>query len=183
MSAGQTFTLSRDCPSIQIPSGESLLLPKGTQGAIMQSLGGTYTVTTDRGMVRIDGRDADAMGLEVQENVKTETPVAENPEQVEQQVWEKLKTVYDPEVPVNVVDLGLVYGCVVKPVESGAYRVEIKLTLTAPGCGMGDVLRRDAQVRVEEIGGVKEATVELVLEPPWDKSKMSEGAKLQLGMF
>ena len=115
MSAGQSFTLNRECPAIQIPSGESTLLPEGTQGMIMQSLGGTHTVTTNLGMVRIDGKDADALGLEV-EKAKESEAVADpqNVQHLEELVWEKLKSVYDPEIPVNVVDLGLVYDIQVK---------------------------------------------------------------------
>ena len=182
MSPRETITLSRDCVAVEIPYGTKTVLAKGTQVMLEQSLGGSHTVLTDRGaMVRIDGKDADALGLAAAEAKAGEHPVAANPKELEKLVWEQLKTCYDPEIPVNIVDLGLVYG-VVAEVEGG-YKVDVTMTLTAPGCGMGDVLKEDAETKIGAIPGVKERTVELVVDPPWDPSRMSDVARLQLNMF
>ncbi len=176
-------TLRRPCEVVQIPSGERMTLPAGTPVRITQSLGGMYTVVTEDGyMVRIDGKDADALGKEATAATQAETPAAATAEELEKQVWEQLKTIYDPEIPVNVVELGLVYVCQVTPVEGG-FAVTVQMSLTAPGCGMGDVLRLDAQSKIRKLAGVKDVQVEIVMDPPWDRSRMSEAAKLQLGMF
>jgi probable FeS assembly SUF system protein SufT len=156
------------------------MLPAGASVRIMQSLGGTYTVITDRGnMVRISGRDADAMGMEPEASPAE----ADSDKPIEELVWDQLKTIYDPEIPVNIVDLGLVYECRVGPLSSGGYSVDVQMTLTAPGCGMGDVLRADALNKIAHVPGVKHVNVEVVIDPPWDQSMMSEAAKLQLGMY
>jgi probable FeS assembly SUF system protein SufT len=183
MKSHEAITLTRDCEAIQIPSGSKMVLPAGTVVMITQSLGDTYTVTTDHGyMVRISGKDADAMGLER----TAAAPVATEPqgrEDLEKLVWDQLRTCYDPEIPVNIVDLGLVYQCSVSPLEGGGQRAEVKLTLTAPGCGMGGVLAADAQAKIEGLPGIREAVVEVVFEPPWNPSMMSEAARLELGMM
>lgn len=189
--------LKRNCQAIQIPSGTPTVLASGTLVRVMQALGGSYTVTTDRGeMARIAGMDVDALGLEVTttstahphlvggEAYTVPSPLAGvRREDVEKLVWDQLKTVYDPEIPVNVVDLGLVYRCQLTPLAAGGNTVEVQLTLTAPGCGMGDVLKADAETKIRSVPGVKEASVTLVLEPPWNPSMMSEAAKLELGML
>jgi probable FeS assembly SUF system protein SufT len=179
------FKLKRDCDATQIPSGLRMRLREGTEVAVTQSLGGSYTVITDEGyMVRVDGKDADALGLEAA--AKQEAAACAEPEsqaEVEKMVWARLKTCFDPEIPVNIVDLGLVYECCVSPLEAGGYRVGIKMTLTAPGCGMGEVLRADVDSKVRSIPGVKTADVGLVWDPPWDRDKLSEAAKLQLGLL
>jgi probable FeS assembly SUF system protein SufT len=184
MKSHEPITLTRDCEAIQIPSGAKMVLPAGTIVMITQSLGDTYTVTTDHGyMVRISGKDADAMGLER----TAATPVTSEPprgaEELEKLVWDQLRTCYDPEIPVNIVDLGLVYQCSVTALESGGQRAEVKLTLTAPGCGMGGVLAADAQAKIEALPGISEANVEVVFDPPWNPSMMSEAARLELGMM
>ena len=184
MKGHEAITLTRDCEAIQIPSGSKMVLPAGTVVMITQSLGDTYTVTTEHGyMVRIAGKDADAMGLErtAAKPVAAETP--KGSEDLEKLVWDQLRTCYDPEIPVNIVDLGLVYQCSVAPLEGGGQRAEVKLTLTAPGCGMGGVLAADAQAKIEALPGIREASVEVVFEPPWNPSMMSEAAKLELGMM
>jgi len=184
MKPHESITLTRDCDAIQIPSGAKMVLPAGTLVMITQSLGDTYTVTTDHGyMVRIAGKDADAMGLE-----RTSVPAAaaeapQGAEDLEKQVWDQLRTCYDPEIPVNIVDLGLVYECAVTPLDGGGHRAEVKLTLTAPGCGMGGVLAADAQGKIESLPDIREANVEVVFEPPWNPSMMSEAARLELGMM
>ena len=174
----EQVTLSRDCTAVQIPSGEPTPLKKGDAVTVTQALGGSYTVLTDMGlMVRIDGADADAIGKE-----KAAAPVVSEEGGVDKAVWDQLKTVFDPEIPVNIVDLGLVYECKLVDRPEGGKDVEIKLSMTAPGCGMGDVLKADAESRVKAVPGITDARVEIVWDPPWDMSKMSEAAKLQLGM-
>lgn len=173
--------LSRDCDGIQIPDGHRIHLTAGSSVRISQSLGGSYTVITDWGaMVRISDRDADALGKEVVAKAEGQESASSKP--LSEQVWEKLRTCYDPEIPVNIVELGLVYLCEVSALPSGKNRVEIKFTLTAPGCGMGDVLRTDIEEKVKALPDIEEVVVDVVFEPAWDRSMMSEVARLQLGM-
>ena len=176
-------TLSRAVEVAAIPYGDRLTLDPGSTVYITQSLGGSYTVMTDRGyMVRIEGKDADAIG---------ETPVAPPTEaevagkSIEQRAWDQLKTCFDPEIPVNIVDLGLVYECSLAPIEGedGQNKATVKFTLTAPGCGMGDYLKMDVQSKLLTVPGIKDADVQVVLDPPWNQSMMSEAARLQLGMM
>lgn len=158
------------------------MLPEGSSVTVIQTLGGSYTVMTENGyMVRIDGKDADALGEQYVKAQVAVMPADPHGPFEESQVWEQLKTVYDPEIPVNIVDLGLVYKCESKPLPEGGYRVEVQMTMTAPGCGMGGVLKEDVRHKVLGLSGVKEADVEVVWEPPWDPSRMSEVARLQLG--
>ena len=180
MGAGEPITLSRACEVIEIPSGIRGTLPAGAVVRIMQSLGSSYTVATNRGyMYRIDARDTDALGL-TNEVPKQASAVQEGIFS-EQMVWDQLKTVYDPEIPVNIVDLGLVYSCVIAPLEQGGNRVHIKMSMTAPGCGMGDVLRTDVETKLSRLPGVKDVHVEVVFDPAWHPGLMSDAAKLQLG--
>jgi probable FeS assembly SUF system protein SufT len=174
--------LKRDCEAALIPSGEKVQLSLGERVLLTQALGGSYTVQTDMGrLARIAAQDADALGFEV----KPASPVPDDGTGSFdlQQVIAQLKTVFDPEIPVNVVDLGLVYACDAHPIEGGGQRVEIKMSMTAPGCGMGDVLKQDARARVQTVPGVTEVDIEIVWDPPWDKGRMSEAARLQLGML
>ena len=175
--------LERDCDVTLIPGGQRLRLHQGDRVIVTQALGGTFTVQTDQGhLARVDGRDADAIGRTIGDgDAGTEAPVS-GPFDLDN-VVEQLKTVFDPEIPINVVDLGLIYECDARPLDGGGHRVEIKMSMTAPGCGMGDVLRDDALARVRTVPGVSEVEVELVWDPPWDMSRMSEAAKLELGMF
>jgi probable FeS assembly SUF system protein SufT len=173
-------TLSRDVEVAAIPYGDRITLTMGTTVFITQALGGSYTAMTDHGyLVRIEGKDGDAIG---------ETPVlpltAEDTKgrSTQDLAWEQLKSCFDPEIPVNIVDLGLVYKCAVAPAESGE-KVLVEFTLTAPGCGMGDFLRQDVQQKLLAIPGVAEADVQVVLDPPWDQSMMSDSARLQLGLM
>src|SRR5215510_155803 len=174
-------TLTRDIEVAAIPYGDRMPLPAGATVFVTQALGGSFTVMTDRGyMVRVEGKDADAIG---------ETPVAA-PSEAEQankplqdQAWDQLKTCYDPEIPVNIVDLGLVYECTVAVQPDGQRVFNVRLTLTAPGCGMGDVLVQDIKQKLEIIPTVAVANVELVFDPPWNQSMMTEAARLQTGMF
>jgi probable FeS assembly SUF system protein SufT len=179
MSASGPITLSRACGVIEIPSGVRGILPAGAVVRIMQSLGSGYTVATDRGyMYRIDAKDTDALGLS---NEPTQAPTVEEGIFSEQMVWDRLKTVYDPEIPVNIVDLGLLYSCVIAPLEQGGNRISIKMSMTAPGCGMGNVLKADVESKLSRLPSVKEVHVEVVFDPPWHPGLMSDAAKLQLG--
>ena len=173
--------LTRDCAATLIPVGQKLALSQGDCVVVTQALGGSFTVRTDMGhLARIDAHDADALGLDGEQT--NEQPLAAGPFEL-QRVIETLKTVFDPEIPVNVVDLGLIYVCEAHPLADGGHRVEIKMSMTAPGCGMGDVLKGDARAKVQALAGVTEVDVEIVWDPPWDASRMSEAAQLQLGML
>jgi probable FeS assembly SUF system protein SufT len=173
------INLNRECDVVQIPSGARGKLPAGTPVRIMQSLSGSYTVSTDLGyMCRIDGKDSDALGLS---NAEASKPAPQGAFS-EEMVWGQLKTVYDPEIPVNIVDLGLIYSCVVTPCDEGGHKVHVKMSMTAPGCGMGDVLKADVQGKLSRLPEVKEVQVEVVFEPAWHMGLMSEAAKLQLGL-
>jgi probable FeS assembly SUF system protein SufT len=179
---GQRIDLERDVDAIQIPEGTRLRLEKGHPVYIMQVLGGMFTVETEGGfLARIDGRDADAIGQEVPPERK---PVElSDQKSVEDYVWEQLRTCYDPEIPVNIVELGLIYEVRVIPFDGGGNRVDVQMTLTAPGCGMGEILKQDIETKIIEIADVKVASVEIVFDPAWEASMMSEAARLQLGMM
>jgi len=186
MKMSERVTLSRDCEAIQIPNGTVITLPAGSEVRIMQALGGTYTVMTSNGyLVRIAGTDADALGKEPsptsQQTEESAAPLGAA--EIEQLVWDQLKTCYDPEIPVNIVDLGLVYHCQVTPLSEGEHRVEVKFTLTAPGCGMGGVLQTDMERKIMSLPGVADVDVEVVFEPLWNQDMMSEAAKLELGLL
>ncbi len=168
--------IQRDCPARLVPTGDPITIPKGTFVTLTQSLGGTYTVVVQGNMARIDGADADALGFEP-ERLHFE-PRADGKVDVHQ-VHEALATVYDPEIPVNIVDLGLVYRCDVD--EDG--RVQVEMTLTAPGCGMGPVLVQDVKSRISQVPNVTGVEVKLVFDPPWSRDMMSEEAQLELGLF
>lgn len=177
----KTVVISRDVAATMIPAGTPMAIPAGTEVTITQALGGTYTVMGPGIMARIEGRDADALGLAPAE----QKPKAEvsGPVDVDA-IWEQLKTCYDPEIPVNIVDLGLVYDVQVVPEEDGnGNRVEVKMTLTAPGCGMGGVIASDAETKIRELPGVTDARVEVVWDPMWNQSMMSDAARLQLGLM
>ena len=182
-----SLELKREVEAIQIPSGDSIKLPIGMKVIITQSLGGTYTVATDFGLARIQAKDADALGIDPEASKKDQESTSSNiPSDVsdlEGQVWNQLKNVYDPEIPVNIADLGLIYSCRVIPLDGGGFRVEVIMTLTAPGCGMGPVLQQDIETAIKALPGVAAVTVEVVFDPPWSRDMMSEVAKLQLGMF
>jgi probable FeS assembly SUF system protein SufT len=179
----EEVTFSRSAEAIMIPSGERVLVPKGAQATITQSLGGTFTLITDRGlMVRVSGQEVEAIGKAPSES-KDVAAAELTPEKLEEMVWDALKTCFDPEIPVNIVDLGLVYLCELNEAEEGGKDVNIKMTLTAPGCGMGPVLAGDVKMKIEQLPGVRNANVEVVFDPVWDRSMMSEAARLQLGMM
>ena len=173
--------LTRDCEAVQIPQGSILLLPKGTAVDITQTLGGTYTVHAQGGLFRIAAKDADALGIEAV--ISTETKANTTPvEADEKQVWETLRTCFDPEIPVNIVDLGLVYDLQIEKLPSGFSRVNVKMTLTAPGCGMGATIAGDAQQKLLYLEGVEEANVDIVWDPPWHQSMITPAGKKILGL-
>jgi len=176
--------LERECEATLIPSGDRIMIPAGTDLRVMQTLGGNVTVqaVSNGQLLRIDAKDAAVLGEEYAP--KQEAPAAEPAADApydEARVWEQLRTVYDPEIPVNIVELGLVYQCQATSLPEGGQRVDIQMTVTAPGCGMGPVLQDDVRRKVLSVPGVKEANVELVWDPPWDQSRMSEVARLELG--
>jgi probable FeS assembly SUF system protein SufT len=164
-----------------VPQGEKVNLPAGSVGYITQALGGSWTVFVEGNLFRIAGTDADAIGKEPTEPL--ELPAGASDEAVEQLVWKQLRTCFDPEIPINVVDLGLVYEAVVSRREDGERQVDVRMTLTAPGCGMGDILVDDVRTKLELIPTVAEADVELVFDPPWNRSMMSEAARLETGLL
>ena len=181
MSEKELIVLNRDCMALLVPSGARIMLHAGTEVSVTQSLGNSYTVSVYGNLVRIDGKDADALGKAPTDPLAHLPPEAS----VEDKVWYQLKTVFDPEIPVNIVDLGLVYKCDIQPdhEETKFYCVKIEMTLTAPGCGMGPVIAADAKQRILSIPEVKSAEIEIVFDPPWGRSMMSDLAKLELGLF
>jgi probable FeS assembly SUF system protein SufT len=179
-------TTTRAVEALLVPSGERVLFPAGTWLVVQQALGGQFTVMTDMGaLARVDGKDADALGPELVEEMRryeaTRAAATGGPFD-EKRLWEALGTVYDPEIPASIVELGLVYAIDAEPVEGG-HRVRVQMTLTAPGCGIGPVLVDDVRRKLLGAPGVKEAEVELVFDPPWDPSRMTEAARLQLGFM
>jgi probable FeS assembly SUF system protein SufT len=182
MNSSDPVPIARDVEAALIPAGTKVTLLKGESAYITQSLGGSYTVVVNGNMFRIEGKDADALGLQAEvKPASTGAPVAQ--EQIEKEIWNQLRCCYDPEIPVNIVDLGLIYDCHVVPVAPSSFRVEVKMTLTAPGCGMGPMLAQDVQNRVLSLEGVQDVSVELVWDPPWNQAMMTEAAKLQLGLL
>ncbi len=176
--------LSRDCQATVVPSGESVTIPEGSKVNITHQLGGNFTVVWDYGMARIESANADALGEEVK--TAPTVPCASEAHQGapdEAAIWDQLKTVFDPEIPVNIVDLGLVYSMTVKEEEDDTYNVDVTMTLTAPGCGMGPVIAEDAKSKMIEVPGVSEARVELVWDPPWNQDMISEAGKMELGLI
>ena len=201
MNGQEHVVVNRDCRAVEIPQGTPTILPAGSRVRIAQSLGGSHTVMTEHGqLLRLDETSADAIGRGAPPAAPAAVPSAggagvwqagEEDEDgeaglagsVDDRVWAALRTCYDPEIPVNIVDLGLVYTCEVGEAEEGGRRVVVKMTLTAPGCGMGPVLADDVRRKVEAIPGVREAEVEVVFDPQWNQNMMTEAARLQLGLF
>jgi probable FeS assembly SUF system protein SufT len=177
----EPFVVNREVRAVIVPAGAEVTLRPGQAGYITQALGGSFTVYMEGNLFRIAGEDADAIGKEV---VKPpELPPNATEEDVRKLAWEQMRSCYDPEIPINIVDLGLVYDCEVTANEDGTRDIGIRMTLTAPGCGMGEVLVQDVKDKVERIPTVRTANVELVFDPPWNQSMMSEAARLQTGMF
>jgi len=183
MRSNEIVLLRRDCEAVLIPAGTHITLPAGQQVTVTQSLGGSYTCYVEGSLVRIDGKDSDALGKTLTPNEFNESDAEHGGPVDEQLIWQQLATCYDPEIPINIVELGLIYDCSVTPLPDGGNRIDIKMTLTAPGCGMGAILQQDVASKVKTVPNVTEANVEIVFEPPWDQSRMSEAAKLQAGLL
>ena len=177
----EAIVVQRDVKAIAIPAGVEVRLKLGSVGYITQALGGSFTVYIDGNLFRIAGQDADAIGKSTAK--APEVPPGASEEDIKNVIWQQLRTCYDPEIPVNIVDLGLVYECDVSRNEDASRRVDIKMTLTAPGCGMGEVLVADVRDKVQLVPTVAQANVELVFDPPWNQTMMSEEARLQTGMM
>ena len=177
----EPFVVNREIRAVMVPAGTELTLQSGTSGYITQALGGSFTVYIEGNLYRISGEDADAIGKE--RVAPPELPPNATEDDVLKLAWDQMRTCYDPEIPINIVDLGLVYDCSVLANEDGTRSIEVKLTLTAPGCGMGEILVDDVRDKIERIPTVSEARVELTFDPPWNQSMMSEAARLQTGMY
>jgi probable FeS assembly SUF system protein SufT len=179
--SSEPVRFERACAAVLVPQGDVVTLPAGTIGYITQSLGGSWTVFVEGNLMRIAGQDADAIGKEPPAPI--ELPEGASDEDVEALVWRQLRTCFDPEIPVNIVELGLVYSAEVSAGEGGTRRVDVTMTLTAPACGMGDILVEDVRSKIELIPTVAEADVELVFDPPWNRTMMSDVARLETGML
>lgn len=179
--SGDPTALKRDVKAVMIPAGNPVIIPEGTEVQIAQALGGSYTVYLGGQLARIAGKDADALGKEPVKAI--ELPDNATEADIEKLVWEQMKTCFDPEIPINIVDLGLVYRCELKQTDAGERIAEIDMTLTAPGCGMGDVIAYDVKEKVEAVPGITEARVEMTFDPPWNQSMMSDEARLKTGMY
>lgn len=177
----QPIVVQREVKAVAIPAGVEVNLKLGSVGYITQALGGSFTVYIDGNLFRIAGRDADAIGKTV--TVAPEVAPEASDEDIKNVIWQQLKTCYDPEIPVNIVDLGLIYSCDVSKNDDATRTVDIKMTLTAPGCGMGEILVQDVRDKVEIVPTVTHASVELVFDPPWNQTMMSDEARLQTGMM
>jgi probable FeS assembly SUF system protein SufT len=188
MQSSEPVILKRDCDASVVPVGTKVTLNAGETAYITQSLGGAYTVVVNGNMFRIEGKDADALGLEIAAKPAGTNSIPGGPvtsESLEKEVWNQMRSCYDPEIPVNIVDLGLVYDCRIAPLAGAenSYRVDVKMTLTAPGCGMGPAIQQDVQNKLMSIEAVDDVNVELVWEPQWNQSMLTEAAKLQLGLL
>jgi probable FeS assembly SUF system protein SufT len=180
-SQNEPVTFVRDCSAVLIPAGERVTLPAGSTGFMTQALGGSFTIYIEGNLFRIAGHDGDAIGKEPL--AAPDVPEDATEADIESAVWQQLRTCYDPEIPINIVELGLVYECKIERAQSGQRVVKVKMTLTAPGCGMGEVLAQDVREKIEIIPTVERANVELVFDPPWSQSMMSEEARLEAGLF
>lgn len=183
MNSGEQVIIERDVEASVVPSGTRVTLEKGETAAITQSLGGTFTVIVNGNMFRIEGKDADAIGQEVQLTPAEQSDTVENTEDLEKLLWDQMKTCYDPEIPVNIVDLGLIYDCHLEELEPGSHKASVKMTLTAPGCGMGPAIQADVENKILCVETIDEVDVELVWEPQWSRDMMTEAARLELGMM
>ncbi len=180
----EEVTLTREVDAIQIPSGDTITLPEGTPVVITQTLGGTYTVATSAGLARIASQDADCLGIDTAEGKKRqEESDAMKGKPLEDRVWHAMTQVFDPEIPVDIVNLGLVYDCQIDEEAEGGTEVTVKMTLTAPGCGMGPVIAADAQAKIMNLPEVEKASVDVVWEPAWNQDMISEEGKMKLGMM
>ncbi len=177
----EPVTFVRDCEAVLIPAGDRVTLPAGSSGFMTQALGGSFTIYIEGNLFRIAGKDGDAIGQEPL--LAPDVPDDATEADIEAAVWQQLRTCYDPEIPINIVELGLVYECKIERMPNGGRAAKIKMTLTAPGCGMGEVLAQDVREKVEVIPTVERADVELVFDPPWNREMMSEEARLEAGLL
>ena len=177
----EPVTFVRDCEAVLIPAGDKVTLSAGSTGFMTQALGGSFTVYIEGNLFRISGRDGDAIGQEPL--LAPDVPEDATEADVEAAVWQQLRTCYDPEIPINIVELGLVYECKIERAPGGGRLVKIKMTLTAPGCGMGEILTQDVREKIEIIPTVERAEVDLVFDPPWNREMMSEEARLEAGLM
>lgn len=177
----EPVTFTQDCEAVIIPAGDTIEIPAGTHATITQALGGSFTLYIAGNLVRIAGEHAAAIGKEPPEQLSL--PEGASDDDVEELIWSQMATVFDPEIPINIVDLGLIYRCEVDHTDPAARRVNIDMTLTAPGCGMGEILVDDVRDRVRSIPTVTQVDVEFVFDPPWTMAMMSDAAKLQTGML
>ena len=185
MDENKPIILNRDCDAILIPVGTPLILSEGTTVLITQALGGSYTVNVNGNLARIDAKNADALGFDIKNNIDPDTKKEITGDGVvdEELVWQQLKTCYDPEIPINIVELGLVYQCGIIPLGADGNQVDITMTLTSPGCGMGDYLAEDIRLKISNLPNVSKVNVDVTFDPPWNYDMMSEAAKLETGMF
>ena len=184
MNSNEPITLTRDVEGTVVPVGSKVTLQKGELAYITQSLGGSYTIIVNGNMFRLADKDVDALGFEVAAKPASPTGQRRTLEELEKEVWSQLKTCYDPEIPVNIVDLGLVYNCELTPIaENSSYRADLKITLTAAGCGMGPALSSDVTTKLLALDEITEANCEVVFDPTWHQSMMSDAGKLQLGLL
>jgi len=183
MDENKPIVLNRDCDAVLIPVGTPLSLTEGTTVLITQALGGSYTVNVNGNLARIDAKNADALGFHVAKESNTKKEITGDGVVDEQLVWEQLSTCFDPEIPINIVELGLIYECGITPLGADGNQVDITMTLTSPGCGMGDYLADDVRTKILALPNVTEVNVNLTFEPPWNYDMMSEAAKLETGMF
>jgi probable FeS assembly SUF system protein SufT len=177
----EPITIQRDVEAVMVPAGVAVTLRAGKTGFITQALGGSFTVYIEGNLFRVAGKNADALGKEV--DTPLELPPNATDDDVKKLVWEQMKTCYDPEIPVDIVELGLIYSCELEPADDGKRIARITMTLTAPGCGMGEILVQDVKEKVEMVPTIDRAEVELTFDPPWNREMMSEAARLQTGMM
>ncbi|MEP7314409.1 MAG: putative Fe-S cluster assembly protein SufT [Pseudomonadota bacterium] len=177
----EPFVIQREVQAVVVPAGTEVMLHPGQAGYITQALGGSFTLYIEGNLFRLAGADADAIGQEVSKT--PELPPNATEDDVRELAWQQMRGCFDPEIPINIVELGLIYECTVKANDDGTRNVSVSMTLTAPGCGMGEILVQDVREKIESIPTVREAQVELVFDPPWNQSMMSEAARLQTGMF
>jgi probable FeS assembly SUF system protein SufT len=174
-----TIEVTREIDALLIPSGIKITIQEGTLVMITQALGNSYTVYVNGNLARVSGKDGDALGMIIMEDPDVNSMEGT----LEEKVRELMKTCYDPEIPVNIVDLGLVYECAISEIPEGGNRVDIKMTLTAPGCGMGPVLVADMEQKIRTVSDITDVKIDLVFDPPWSREMMTDVAKLQLGML
>lgn len=185
MQENKPVTLNRDCDAVLIPVGTPITLPQGSVVLITQALGGSYTVNANGNLARVDASNADALGFEVEENLQPTAgkEITGDGTVAEVLIWDQLRTCYDPEIPINIVELGLIYECNITPLGADGNRVDIVMTLTAAGCGMGDFLAEDVRTRVLTVPNVTSVNVDVTFDPPWSQEMMSEAARLETGMY